>query len=273
MRGYIGEFHTGEGESDWYLFSADSRSDRRLGGRVMRGKHSLYSSGVLIYTGLSTDEMAGRLLRVVRDRLTGNAHEFVQVSGAGAVFRGNALLMPSAPNQHLPLLAALLVRAGADYLGDEIVPVDPVLHEVHPVPLPLLIDTDDIPLVPGLARPPVQKLRSMEQPKEPMTNRRPVTLGQLGGRAGNPAPVRWIVFPSFDPGARTELLPMGKSEAVFRLTTESVLNLDIWRERALLLARDLIDDAAVARLVVGSADEAVDLLTASLDLLPAASPS
>src|SRR6266542_5884064 len=104
LRRSLGQFHSGEGEADWYLFSADARPDRRLGETVIRGKHSLYSSGLLIYTGLSMEEMAGRLIRVLRDRLTGNAHEFVQVSGAGVVLDGGALLLPSVPNQHMPLL-------------------------------------------------------------------------------------------------------------------------------------------------------------------------
>jgi hypothetical protein len=264
LRGFIGSFRTGSGESDWYLFSADARPDRRLGQKTIRGKHSLYTSGLLIYSGLSMDEMAGRLIRVLRDRLTGNAHEFVQLSGAGVVLDGGALLLPSAPSQHLPLLAAMLVRAGGAYVGDEILQIDPILRQAHPLPLPLLIDTEDISLLADLGRERVPKLRSMEQPKEPLTNRRPVNVHELGGHLADPAPVRWIVFPSFAPGAPTEFLPMSRAEATFHLASTALLNRDIWRDRALHLARDLTTTATVARLVVGSAEKAVDLLTVSL---------
>jgi hypothetical protein len=266
LRRSIGRFLTGRPESDWYLFSADARPDRRLGGTSIRGKHSLYTSGLLVYTGLSLDEMAGRLIRIIRDRLTGNAHEYVHISGAAVALEGGALLLPSAPNEHLPLLAALLVRAGAAYLGDEVVRLDPVLRLVHPLPLPLLLDTDDIALVPELGREPVPRLRSMDPPQAPMTNRRPVNLEELGGEAAPPTPIQWIVFPTFEPGAETRLLPMTKAEATFHLGGTAMLNRDIWRERALFLARDLSATTTVARLVVGSPARAVELLGESFRL-------
>jgi hypothetical protein len=90
-------------------------------------------------------------------------------------------------------------------------------------------------------------------------------LPELGGYRSDPVPVRWIVFPSLVPGARTELLPMPKAEAVFRLASDFIQNAGVWRDRAALVARELVRDASVARLVVGSPDEAVTLLTGSLE--------
>jgi hypothetical protein len=252
--------------ADSYLFSADARPERTMGRSVVRGKQWLYSSSILLYHGFSLDEMAGRLIRVVRDRLTAHAHQYVQLSGAGVELDGGALVLASPPNEHLGLLAALLVRGGGRYLGDEVLQVDPILHRVHPLPLPLLVDSDDITLVPKLGRGPVQKMRFTD-PEGALSNRRPVTPQELGGDQSDPAPVRWIVFPTFEPGARSQLLPMPRAEALFRLAGDAVLNLDVWRERATFLARDLLAEASVARLVVGSPEDAVHLLTNSLDAL------
>jgi len=66
---------------------------------------------------------------------------------------------------------------------------------------------------------------------------------------------------------------MGRAEAAFSMVTEAVLNLEVWRERALLLVRDLINDAAVARLVVGSAEEAARSLIGWVDSTPQGSHS
>jgi hypothetical protein len=66
-----------------------------------------------------------------------------------------------------------------------------------------------------------------------MVNRRPVTVEELGRTRSDPAPVRWIVFPSFVPGSRAELLPMSRSEAMFRLAGECLLNIDVWRMASL----------------------------------------
>jgi hypothetical protein len=90
-----------------------------------------------------------------------------------------------------------------------------------------------------------------------MTVRFPVPVDELGSSIASPAPVRWIVFPEFDPGAPTELQPIDAARAVFRFA-ESGLNLHIWGDRALVLARRLLEGAEVRRLVVGSIEEGAD---------------
>jgi hypothetical protein len=59
---------------------------------------------------------------------------------------------------------------------------------------------------------------------------------------------------------------MTKAEATFHLGGTAMLNRDIWRERALFLARDLSATTTVARLVVGSRARAVELLGESFRL-------
>lgn len=266
LRRYLLEFRVDDGPDD-YLYQADCGKERVLpGGKVVRGKAFLYLGSLRIYGGALWEEMAGRLISSVRDLVTAHSNEFLRVRAVGVEVGGAATILPSAPNPHLPALAAMLVRAGARYLGDETVNIDPVLHRVHGLRLPLLLDTRDLVHFPELPRP-RGRSRLPDAPEKlgAKTPRVPVRLGDLAGGDGvaGPSPLRGIVFPEFRPGARTELRPLGASEGLFQFV-EAALNLHIWTDRGLVLMRQLLEEAGVRRLVVGSLPEAADLLLASL---------
>jgi len=54
---------------------------------------------------------------------------------------------------------------------------------------------------------------------------------------------------------------------LFRFT-QSCLNLNVWRERALILMRELLETTPVSRLVVGSIPDAAELLQRSAPSVP-----
>ena len=244
-----------------YMYSADAHPDRVVAGKTVRGKNRLYyGGGALVYYGQSMDEMAGRFLSSIRDELTNDLDDFVRIRAAGATMDGGSILLPSPPDPHLPYLAAGLVRRGGRYLGDEIVMIDPILHQAHGLPLPLLLDTDDVLLMPDLGRSPTRKVKWEKDPEGARTNRRPVRLEEIGGTPAEPRPVRWIAFPTYRPGGPTEIVPMGKAEAVFGLV-QAMLNMEIWGDRGLVFARELMEKVRVARLLIGSMEEAAEALT------------
>jgi hypothetical protein len=248
--------------SDEFLFSADCGRPKALaGGKVLRAVGRLYLGGLKIYEGVVLEEMVGRLIGGVRDLATRHSDEFIRVRAAGVLLNGKALLLPSTPSPHLPSLAGLLVRAGGGYLGDELVRIDPVLRTVHPSPLPLLIDSGDLGLFPELGLPSRRRGRRRMQDLGAKTPRHPVAVEELGGRLSSPAPPGWVVFPTFAPGEGTGLRPIGSAEALFRFT-ESLLNLHVWTDRAMLMARDLLREVRAAELVVDSVPDAAELLRA-----------
>jgi len=213
-----------------------------------------------IFQGPLWEEMAGRLVSGVRDWTTAHSNEFVRVRAGGVVWDGGATLLPSPPQQHLPALVGLMVRAGARYLGDEMINVDPILRRAHGLALPLLIDAMDIGLFGDLERAPARKERRQAGiDLGAKTPRRPVPLDELGGELGQPAPIRRLVFPSFHPGQATGWREIPRAEALFRLT-EASLNLHVWTERAFVLLQDLLADASIQALVVGDLEEAADLV-------------
>jgi hypothetical protein len=263
LRRYIGRFRLDEPAGPEVRFSADCGQERTMpGGKVVRGRRKLYLGILRIYDGRLDDEMAARLIGLVRRRATMLTNEFVRVRAGAVTVNGGAVLLPSMPEPHLPTMVGMMVRSGAGYLGDEEVNVDPVLRRIHSLSLPLRIDSEHLGRFPELrgrdprrGRPP----RPMPEELRAHTPRRVVAPDELGGREDDPAPIGWIVFPSFQPGAETRLEPFGGAEALFRFT-QALLNLDIWEDRALVLMRDILESSAVSTLVVGSEEEAADLL-------------
>jgi hypothetical protein len=232
------------------------------GGKRLRPTANLYVGGIRIFCGPRWEDMAGRLISGVRDLLTTRSNEFVWLRAAGVVIGGRGLILPSAPNPHLPALAALLARAGAGYLGDEVMKFDPILRQVHGVSLPLLVDVADLGYFPELGGRARRILRGAvweDTTSDSRTPRRPIPVNSLGGHGASPTHLGRITFPVFAPGEETRLEPIAGADAVFRLM-QAVLNAHIWTDRAMILARDLVETVPVNQLIVGAVPDAADLL-------------
>jgi hypothetical protein len=265
VRGYLGPFRV-EGESDasdGIVFQVDAGQSKTLpGGKVVRQTANLFAGGIRIYCGPRWEDMAGRMIVGMRDMHSAYANEFARLRAVGAVVDGKAMLLPSLPNPHLPALAALLARGGAGYLGDEIVKLDPIMREVHGIPFPILVDVSDLGLLPelharGRRATPIDGDQTGNM--HARTPRRPVPVEQVGGYRATPAVLGRIVFPVFRPGEETRLEAIASSEAVFHFL-EALLNAHIWGERAMLLARDLVETVPVERIVIGALPDAAELL-------------
>ena len=269
MNGYVGE-HRVEDVVDPWLYSADCGTTKTLaGGKEIKAINRLYVGGLKIFEGRVRDEMAGRMLATWRDVTTAHSNEFVRVRAAAVEVNGSAILLPSPPEPHLPTLAGLLTRAGAGYLGDEIASIDPVFRRVHGLSLPLLVDGFDLGAFPDIDREPTRRRpRGSRDQIEAKTPRRPIPVAVLGTRASRPASIGWLVFPTFSEGFPTELAPIGRAEAMFRLS-QATLNLHVWNERALLLMQELVDQVPSAQLAVGSLQDAAGLL---LERAPSLAP-
>lgn len=235
---------------DYTRYSAICGEDRTLpGGKRVTGINSLYLEALRVYRGRYRDSMAGRVIGTIRDLYTYPRNEFVRMRAGSVTFGEGAVSLPSPPDTRLATLMAMLVKRGGDLLNDGVAHLDPVIHRVHGLPLPLLISAGEMERVPELPGDPPRSRQRLER------DLRPLVPEALGGSFAEPRPLRWLVFPVFAPGERSRLEPHGGAEALFGLT-QACLNLHIWRDRALELFRQLLDEVAVSRLVVGDPEEA-----------------
>jgi hypothetical protein len=253
-------------ETPVWLFSADHRPPRTIaGGKVVHGISALWLQGLRIFRDRGEENMAGRLLSKMRDLVTEPQNEYVRLRATGISRNGRALVMPSSPNSHLPALAArIMQKSGGRFLGDEIVKLDPILRRVSPVDWPLLIDERDAHLFPEGEFSPVRKRRKEPQYVGGATPRRPLALRSIGADVSEAAETGWLVFPEFLPGEESRLEPWGGAAALFKFT-EAMLNMHIWSDRTLVLAQEMLAEHPASRLVVGSIEEASDLVAAELD--------
>jgi hypothetical protein len=214
---------------------------------------TLYLGMMKIYRGTSLKEMAGRLIFSMRQEAIGALDEYVLLRAAtlGAA-EESAVLIPSRPESNLPTLAALLVRGGMTYIADEVTRINPVTRRAGGMALPLLVDPAVLPPEEG-----VRQLRTGIG--ELFTRRRPVLASELGGTVSEPLPVGRILFPVWEPGAPTRIIPLTSAEALFRFV-ESAMNLHVWEERGLTLMREMLATTSVGSLVVGSLEDAARLI-------------
>ena len=264
LNGHIGDLRVPDAdeEMDETIFQVDCGTSRVLpGGTVVRPTANLFIGSLRIFCGPRWEDMAGKLIAGVRDLVTARADEAVRFRAAGVVIGDRALILPSGPNRQIPALSAALTRVGAGYLGDELVKLDPILRRISGIRLPILLDVGDLDLFPEVnARARRVKVEEEgEVGRDSRTPRRAVPVNVLGGHHADPADLGWIVVPVFRAGEETRLEPIAGAEAVFKLM-EAMLNAHVWGDRALILARDLVETVPIQRLVIGSISEAAELL-------------
>jgi hypothetical protein len=260
----MGTFRVGEGNPAKAMFSADCGERQVAGGKTLKPKLALYFGTLPIYRGRVFEEMAGRLAGFLRDVATREMNEYLRLRAGAIRWENRSILFPSVPQRHLPALVGLLLRTGVEFLGDEMTYFDPVLLRAHSAGFPLFVDSEDLPLFPDLEREPARgrPARPVGEGFREATPRRLVLPEELGSRFAPPTSLGWMVFPEFREGARTAIEPVTTADAIFRFSA-AVLNLHAWEDRALFLARDLVDSLPVSRLVIGSLPRAADEVLAT----------
>lgn len=186
-----------------------------------------------------------------------NAHDFMLYVHAGVVgMDESCVLFPAAPGSGKSSLTVALVHRGFGYFSDEVALIGPAF-QVSPMPLAMAIKEPGWDLIaryyPRLMRRPVhirhdaKAIRYLPPPADALRRR--------------PLPVSHIIFPRFDPSARTALEPMTRAEALRRLIDECLamrLSLDEAKVRRLM---GWIGGIACFGLAFSSLDEAVELVS------------
>ncbi|MBA4175922.1 MAG: HprK-related kinase A [Leptothrix sp. (in: Bacteria)] len=171
---------------------------------------------------------------------------------------GDALMMPGFPGAgKSTLCASLVMKAGWRLLSDELAILDPGRGALLPHPRPISLKNASIDIVrafPGAHLGPVFR----DTRKGDITHAAAPAASQR--QAGQPACVRWVVFPRFEPGTAPRLEAVSRAEA-FVLISEQSFN----RERMGAVGFDalcaLLTGASCFEMVYGSTDDALALVS------------
>jgi hypothetical protein len=146
------------------------------------------------------------------------ARYFLEIH-AGVVSTGDVcILLPGPSGSGKSTLTLGLALAGFAYFSDEVALLDEVTLEVRPFPLGLALKPGSISTI-ASALPQAGSIDAHH--RDDGRKVRYLSPGWLGPMVADvPVPARWLIFPAYSPGARTELRPIARSEALRRLLQE-----------------------------------------------------
>ncbi len=251
------------------ILSADCGAAKTLPGTMkVDSKLTLYFSTTAIYRGFSQLEMAGRLLRFVRNHGLRFKNDVIRLDAGSVAMGGAAILLLSGGDHRVSALSAKLVAQGASLLGDDATIWEPVDRLLHPVGMPITLDADLAHAAfPDLVPPVGRRVRARnDQAAIPRIWPVPLRPEELGGSAASePQAVEQVFVLDFRDEAPTTMEPMGLADAVFA-ASRSVHNMEIWGERALIAFRELYERVPFVRLTTSSVEEAADAVRQNLAL-------
>jgi hypothetical protein len=179
----------------------------------------------------------------------------VLVHASAAAVEGRAIVLPGPMGAGKSTLAAALVRAGAGYLTDEIVAIDPRTGLVAPYPKYLSLGPALAHLVPD--RPAAQRSFVGEQL---LVSPEVIRTGAVAA----PAPPRVVVFPRYRPGAATSVEALPPAAALAALA-QHAFHLETDGPRVLATLATTVQQAACFALESSDVDDARDALLRLLD--------
>ncbi len=188
-----------------------------------------------------------------------NRHDFlVSVHGAVVSFGEGCVLLPASAGSGKTTLTAGLIHSGATYFSDELALLEVGTLAVRPVPLALTIKDGSLEALRRLY-PEIDALTPHLREDYVRVRYLPPPAAALPSdhRAH---PVRWIVFPRYDPAAETILRPMERPAGLRRLLAESVFPPERLDRRGAESLVQWMRTVECYELPMSSLDEAVGLV-------------
>jgi HprK-related kinase A len=180
---------------------------------------------------------------------------------SGAVARGNTgVLLPGPSGSGKSSLSLALVQSGCRYFSDEIGVVDPDTSELLPFPKPVNIKNTSI--FPDLAQRPDLWLGpdNFQTPGVWYLHPEDLSPGSLGSQAT----VQYIIFPTYQSGQTSQLVPLDPGAALKELITNSI-NLPALGNRGFHGLASLARQARCFSLESGDLVESVELINRLID--------
>lgn len=159
------------------------------------------------------DGPIARARRLNRAHVAANRHRFVLLHAGVAAFEDSLVVFPGASESGKSTLVAGLVRAGWNYLSDELAMVDPATGELTPYRRRISIDPGAYHLFP--------ELESYESGAE-QWHVEPTDLSPVALDAGAPRVISHVVFNRFVQGAPTTLTPLSQADCLNKLIANSI---------------------------------------------------
>jgi hypothetical protein len=184
--------------------------------------------------------------------------DFLLVHSGAVTVGGKAVLVPAEMETGKSTLVTALLRAGAQYLSDELGAIDPVTRSVHAYPKRITLDQETLAFFPGLEESLGDRAGLMATLQQ-----RFVRPEDCGSTISPPAPLGAVVFPTTDREGTPRLEPIASAEAAYLLSRNS-RNLYRYAHRGVLMLGELCGEAQSFRLSGGTPSERADAIVQRL---------
>lgn len=170
-------------------------------------------------------------------RIALNDHPYrFQIHGGVVERNGQCVILPAESGSGKTCLVAGLLHDGWHYLSDECAPLEGDDLRVHPIPIAMATKEGAWPVLTP-CYPELDLVATHLREDRKLVRYLPPPPGSIGPDRPEGYTVRWIVFPAYNPAARSELRPLAKVEVLQRLFAQC------------LSLPGRLDKAAVERLV------------------------
>lgn len=182
------------------------------------------------------------------------AHQYLLVHAGVVAGNDRCLILPGEPGSGKSTLCAALVSEGWRLLSDEVAMVDPADHWIVPLPRPISLKNESIDVIRAFARDAVLGPPYTDTHKGAVAHMR-APVGAVSSMDQR-AEAAWIVWPRYEPGAETELIPRSKATALVDLASNA-FNYSVHRTQGFEVCADLVDRSECYHLRYSNLAEAV----------------
>ena len=214
-------------------------------------RYRIYLDDEGLFAAPTLDRAARYVLWHINAQVIQSTDGHMLVHGAGATLQDGAVVLPAEMNAGKTTLVAGLILDGFSLLTDELVALNLKTGLVDPYPRPLNVGIGSWDLLPSLrpadrdeAQPIPERLWHVD-----VTSIRSDIVAR-------PAPIRWVITPSFERGAATQLYPLSRSATV-ELLHENTFNRHRFGGTGIRALIAAVKGARGARLINGDLASAV----------------
>lgn len=184
-----------------------------------------------------------------------HAHQYLIIHAAVVEKNGGAAILPAPPGSGKSTLTAGLVLSGWRLLSDELALIDRKSGLIHPLPRPVSLKNQSIPLIQAFSPEAFINLPSHDTAKGTVAHMRPPT--ESVRRQHEPARPAWVIFPKWSAGSATVLTPRSAAQT-FMFLAQNAFNYSHLGAEGFRAGTRLIDQVACYDFAYSRLEEAVE---------------
>jgi HprK-related kinase A len=192
-----------------------------------------------------------------------HAHQYLIIHAAVVEKNGGAVILPAPPGSGKSTLTAGLVLSGWRLLSDELTLIDRKTGWIHPLPRPVSLKNESIPVIQAYSPQTFINRPSHDTAKGTVAHLRPPK--ESVRRQYETARPAWVIFPQWKEGAATGLTPRSRAQT-FMFLAQNAFNYSHLGADGFRVGTRLIDQVDCYDFRYSRLDEAV----AAFDQLAAA---